>query len=199
MATVASLGIDVTEYRALQEQYVQSKKLESLGTLAGGVAHDFNNLLTVINGYSKIVMRGLGEQDPARPKIDQIRRAGKQAAELTQQLLAFSRRQIAQPRPLDLNSLLEESGEMFRSLLGEDIQLISEPGHPLGLVMADPGQMHRVLMNLLLNARDAMPDGGKVTIRTHTIHVTSESRAHSCSGGLRHGHRHGRADPRAVV
>ena len=175
MATVASLGFDVTEYRALQEQYVQSKKLESLGTLAGGVAHDFNNLLTVINGYSKIVMRGLGEQDPARPKIDQIRRAGKQAAELTQQLLAFSRRQIAQPRPLDLNSLLEESGEMFRSLLGEDIQLISEPGHPLGLVMADPGQMHRVLMNLLLNARDAMPDGGKVTIRTHTIHVTSES------------------------
>ncbi len=170
MAIVASLGIDVTEYRALQEQHLMSQKLESLGTLAGGVAHDFNNLLTVINGYSNIVMRGLGEQDPVRPKIDQIRKAGKQAAELTQQLLAFSRRQITQPRPLDLNSLIEESGEMFRALLGENIELTSTPGHPLGMVMADPGQMHQVLMNLLVNARDAMPDGGKkLTIRTHSI------------------------------
>ena len=176
MAIVASLGIDVTEYRALQEQYLQSQKLESLGTLAGGVAHDFNNLLTVINGYSNIVMRGLDEHDPVRPKIEQIRKAGKQAAELTQQLLAFSRRQITQPRPLDLNSLIEESGEMFRALLGEDIELTWEPGQPLGMVMADPGQMHRVLMNLLVNARDAMPSGGKVSIRTHTINVTSESR-----------------------
>ena len=175
MATVASLGIDVTEYRALQEQYLMSQKLESLGTLAGGVAHDFNNLLTVINGYSNIVMRGLDEQDPVRPKIEQIRKAGKQAAELTQQLLAFSRRQITQPRPLDLNSLIEESGEIFRSLLGENIELACVPGHPLGLVMADPGQMHRVLMNLLVNARDAMPNGGKVSIRTHTINVTAES------------------------
>jgi PAS domain S-box-containing protein len=175
MTTVASLGTDVTEYRTLQEQYLMSQKLESLGTLAGGVAHDFNNLLTVINGYSNIVMRGLGEQDPVRPKIEQIRKAGKQAAELTQQLLAFSRRQITQPRPLDLNSLLEESGEMFRTLLGENIELTSAPDHPLGMVMADPGQMHRVLMNLLVNARDAMPNGGKVSIRTHTINVTSES------------------------
>ncbi len=176
MTTVASLGIDVTEYRVLQEQYLQSQKLESLGTLAGGVAHDFNNLLTVINGYSNIVMRGLSEQDPVRPRIEQIRKAGKQAADLTQQLLAFSRRQITQPRPLDLNSLIEESGEMFRALLGEEIELTSEPGQPLGMVMADPGQMHRVLMNLLVNARDAMPNGGKVSIRTHTINVTSESR-----------------------
>jgi PAS domain S-box-containing protein len=176
MSSVASLGNDVTEYRALQEQYLMSQKLESLGTLAGGVAHDFNNLLTVINGYSNIVMRGLGEEDPARPKIEQIRKAGKQAAELTQQLLAFSRRQITQPRPVDLNTLLEESGEMFRSLLGENIELIIVPGHPLGMVMADPGQMHRVLMNLLVNARDAMPNGGKVSIRTHTINVTAESR-----------------------
>ena len=177
MAIVASLGSDVTEYRALQEQYLMSQKLESLGTLAGGVAHDFNNLLTVINGYSNIVMRGLREHDPVRPKIEQIRKAGKQAAELTQQLLAFSRRQITQPRPLDLNGLIEESGEMFRTLLGEDIELTAEPGQPLGMVMADPGQMHRVLMNLLVNARDAMPNGGKVSIRTHTINVTSESRA----------------------
>ncbi len=176
MTTVASLGTDVTEYKALQEQYLQSQKLESLGTLAGGVAHDFNNLLTVINGYSNIVMRGLGEQDPVRPKLEQIRKAGKQAAELTQQLLAFSRRQITQPRPLDLNSLVAESGEMFRALLGEEIELTTVPGQPLGLVMADPGQMHRVLMNLLVNARDAMPNGGKVSIRTHTINVTGESR-----------------------
>ena len=103
VVAVASLGADVTDHRALQEQYLQSQKLESLGTLAGGVAHDFNNLLTVINGYSDIVFRSLGERDAVRPKIDQIRKAGARAAELTQQLLAFSRRQITQPRAVDLN------------------------------------------------------------------------------------------------
>ncbi len=173
VTAVASLGADVTEHRALQEQYLQSQKLESLGTLAGGVAHDFNNLLTVINGYSDIVFQTLGERDTARPEIDEIRKAGARAAELTQQLLAFSRRQIAQPRPLDLNRMIEESGGMFRTLLGEDIELVVNLGRPLGHVLADPGQMHRVIMNLLANARDAMPDGGKLVIQTMNVAIST--------------------------
>ena len=173
VVAIASLGADVTDHRALQERYLQSQKLESLGTLAGGVAHDFNNLLTVINGYSDMVFRSLREGDPARPKIDQIRKAGERAAELTQQLLAFSRRQIAQPRPVDLNRMVEESGAMFRSLLGDDIELATRLSRPLGQVMADPGQIHQVLMNLLANARDAMPDGGRVTIETRNVAVAS--------------------------
>ena len=173
VVAIASLGADVTDHRALQERYLQSQKLESLGTLAGGVAHDFNNLLTVINGYSDMVFRSLREGDAVRPKIDQIRKAGERAAELTQQLLAFSRRQIAQPRPVDLNGMVEESGGMFRSLLGEDIELATRLSRPLGQVMADPGQMHQVLMNLLANARDAMPDGGRVTIETRNVAVAN--------------------------
>jgi PAS domain S-box-containing protein len=174
---VASLGADVTEHRALQEQYLQSQKLESLGTLAGGVAHDFNNLLTVINGYSDIVLDSLGEQDAVRPKIDQIRKAGARAAELTQQLLAFSRRQISQPRPLDLNRMIDESAAMFRTLLGEDIELTIDLGESLGQVLADSGQIHRVFMNLLANARDAMPDGGKLAIRTMSVAISAGSLA----------------------
>jgi PAS domain S-box-containing protein len=169
VTALASLGADVTEHRALQEQYLQSQKLESLGTLAGGVAHDFNNLLTVINGYSEIVFQTLGEHDAARSEIDEIRKAGARAAELTQQLLAFSRKQIAQPRALDLNRMIEESGSMFRTLLGEDIELVLTLGRPLGQVLADPGQMHRVIMNLLANARDAMPGGGKLIIETMNV------------------------------
>jgi PAS domain S-box-containing protein len=173
VVAIASVGADVTDHRALQERYLQSQKLESLGTLAGGVAHDFNNLLTVINGYSDMVFWSLSEGDAARPKIDEIRKAGARAAELTQQLLAFSRRQIAQPQPVDLNGMVEESGAMFRSLLGERIELATRLSHPLGQVMADPGQMHRVLMNLLTNARDAMSEGGRVTIETMNVAVAS--------------------------
>jgi two-component system, cell cycle sensor histidine kinase and response regulator CckA len=166
VAAVASLGPDVTEHRALQEQYLQSQKLESLGTLAGGVAHDFNNLLTVINGYSDIAFQSLSDRDAVRSKIDQIRKAGARAAELTQQLLAFSRRQITQPRPLDLNRVIEESAGMFRTLLGEDIELVTTLSPSLRPVMADQGQLHQVLMNLMANARDAMPAGGRLTIET---------------------------------
>jgi PAS domain S-box-containing protein len=157
--------------RESQERYLQAQKLESIGRLAGGVAHDFNNLLTVINGYSDIVYGKLPVQDPLRPRVDQIRRAGERAAELTQQLLAFSRKQMIQPRPLDLNTVVADAELMFRRLLGEDIELITrlEPG--LGLVMADPGQMHQVLMNLVVNARDAMPDGGQLFIETAEVEV----------------------------
>ncbi|HWD00820.1 MAG TPA: PAS domain S-box protein [Candidatus Sulfopaludibacter sp.] len=169
LAGVASLGADLTEHRALQAQLLQSQKLESLGTLAGGVAHDFNNLLTVINGYSDLVLNALSTDDSVRPKINQIRSAGERAAELTQQLLAFSRRQIAKPRPFNLNRMLQDSGVMFRALLGEEIELVERLGDSLGQVVADPGQMHQVLMNLLTNARDAMPGGGKLIVETGNI------------------------------
>ena len=157
--------------RESHERYLQAQKLEGIGRLAGGVAHDFNNLLTVINGYSDIIYQKLGPEDPLRPRVDQVRRAGARAADLTQQLLAFSRKQVIQPRPLDLNAVVEESERMFRRLLGEDIHLITrlEPG--LGLVMADEGQMHQVLMNLVVNARDAMPDGGKLFLETARVDI----------------------------
>jgi PAS domain S-box-containing protein len=174
VTAVASLGADVTQHRILLEQYLQSQKLESLGTLAGGVAHDFNNLLTVINGYSDIVLRTLGDHDSLRPQIDEIRKAGARAAELTQQLLVFSRKQITQPRLVNLNRLIEESDGMFRTLLGEDIELVVNLGKPLGRVLTDPGQMHRVIMNLLANARDAMPAGGKLVLETRKVTISTE-------------------------
>jgi PAS domain S-box-containing protein len=159
--------------RESQERYLQAQKLESIGRLAGGVAHDFNNLLTVINGYSDMVYRKLAPDDPLRPRIDQVLRAGTRAAELTQQLLAFSRKQVIQPRPLDLNAVVEDSAGMFRRLLGEDIQLITTLHPSLGLVMADHGQMHQVLMNLVVNARDAMPDGGELFLETAEVEINA--------------------------
>ncbi len=161
--------------RESQERYLQAQKLESIGQLAGGVAHDFNNLLTVINGYSDIVYRKLHPDDPLRPRIDQIRQAGARAADLTRQLLAFSRKQVIQPCPVDLNQVVAESERMFRRVLGEDIQLITTLHPSLSLVLADPGQMHQVLMNLVVNARDAMPDGGNLFIGTKELDVDART------------------------
>ena len=152
--------------RTSQERFMQAQKLESIGRLAGGVAHDFNNLLTVINGYSDLVFQQLGPADPMRVQIDEIRKAGSRAAELTQQLLAFGRKQVGRPRAISLSSLVEESQKMFQRLLGEDIHLVTRLDPALGLVMADPGHIHQVLMNLAVNARDAMPDGGTLVIET---------------------------------
>ncbi len=149
-----------------QERYMQAQKLEGIGRLAGGVAHDFNNLLTVINGYSDLVYHQLPEPDPKRSQVDEIRKAGARAAELTQQLLAFGRKQVGRPRPLNLNSVVEESEKMLRRLLCEDVQLITRLDPSLGLVTADPGHVHQVLMNLAVNARDAMPDGGTLVVET---------------------------------
>src|SRR4029453_2565892 len=129
--------------RESRERDVQAQKLESIGRLAGGVAHDFNNLLTVINGYSDLVYRQLPEPDIKRSHVDEIRKAGARAAELTQQLLVFSRKQVGRPRPLNLNSVVEESEKMLRRLLGEDVQLITRLDPSLGLVMAHPGQVHQ--------------------------------------------------------
>jgi PAS domain S-box-containing protein len=171
----ARLGIarDTTERKraekeraSLQEQLQQAQKLESIGRLAGGVAHDFNNLLTVINGYSDLLLNQLDEEDPLREHVDEIFKAGTRAVGLTRQLLAFSRKQVVEPKPLDLNAVVAESTNMLRRLLGEDIELVAELDPSLGMVMADPGQVHQVLMNLAVNARDAMPGGGRLVIKT---------------------------------
>ena len=165
------------ELRETQERYLQAQKLESIGRLAGGVAHDFNNLLTVINGYSALVHRKLAESDPLRSQVDEIRKAGERAADLTQQLLAFGRKQISRPSPVNLNAAVQECEKMFHHVIGEDIELTTMLSPGLGLVLADPGQIHQVLMNLVVNSRDAMPDGGKLLIATCPVEIDSRAAA----------------------
>nr|MDA8121055.1 ATP-binding protein [Deltaproteobacteria bacterium] len=157
---------NITERRKLEEQLRQSQKMEAVGRLAGGVAHDFNNLLTVINGYGEILLRRIGEDSTLRREVDEIRKAGERASMLTRQLLAFSRRQVLQPKVLDLNATVSGMTTMLRRLIGEDIDLRILPGEGLGRVKADPGQVEQIILNLVLNARDAMPGGGRLTIET---------------------------------
>jgi PAS domain S-box-containing protein len=162
---------DVTERKRMEEQYLQAQKMESVGRLAGGVAHDFNNLLTIINGYSDILLREIGPVDPSREGLEQIRVAGEQAKEVTQKLLAFSRKQVTEPKPVNLNLVVAEAEKMFGRLIGEDIEFITRLDPELGEVMADPGQLHQVLMNLAVNARDSMPRGGKLIIETRNVTI----------------------------
>jgi signal transduction histidine kinase len=151
------------------EQLRQAQKMEAIGNLAGGIAHDFNNLLTVITGYSELVLKKIPETDPQRRKLEEIKKAGDRAAALTQQLLAFSRRQILQPKIVDLNGIISAMGSMLQRLVGEDVQVNIALAPDLGRVKADPGQLEQVIMNLVVNARDAMPSGGKVTIETVNV------------------------------
>jgi two-component system cell cycle sensor histidine kinase/response regulator CckA len=162
---------DVTERKRLEEQLRQSQKLESVGLLAGGVAHDFNNLLTVIIGYSDLTRHQLGENDPLRQNINEIRKAAERASGLTRQLLAFSRKQLLQPKVLDLTSTVAEMDKMLQRLIGEDVHLATILDPQLKKVKADPGQIEQVLMNLAVNARDAMPGGGKLTIETKNVYL----------------------------
>lgn len=162
---------DVTELKRLEEQFRQAQKMEAVGRLAGGVAHDFNNLLTVINGYSELVFNRLRPDDPNRKPLAEIQKAGERAANLTRQLLAVSRKQMLQPQVVSLNTLLGDLLKLLQPLLGEDIELALVPDARLGLAKVDPGQFEQAIINLAVNARDAMPQGGRLTIETHNIEL----------------------------
>jgi len=157
------------ENMALEEQLRQSQKMEAVGQLAGGVAHDFNNLLTVINGNCEFSLLELKEEDPLKETLDEIKRAGERAAALTRQLLAFSRRQILEMKVVDLNSLIQDLQKMLRRVIGEDVDLKTSLSGNLGRVKADPGQIEQVIMNLAVNARDAMRSGGNLIIETANV------------------------------
>jgi PAS domain S-box-containing protein len=165
---------DVTERRLLEEQYRQAQKMEAVGRLAGGVAHDFNNLICVVSGYSELLLNRLPASSPLREAVGHIKQAGDQAAALTRHLLTFSRKQILSPHRLDLNAIVQHTSQMLRRVIGEDIELITRPGPDLWSVEADPGQLEQVLMNLAVNARDAMPQGGRLTIETRNVEVSGQ-------------------------
>jgi PAS domain S-box-containing protein len=160
--------------RALQAQVMQSQKLEAVGQLAGGVAHDFNNLLTVINGYADL-LHATTTDHTIRPGLEQVRRAGERAASLTRQLLAFSRQSAMDIRVIDLNDSVNHAAHLLRRVVGEDVELVIEPAASTGLVRADPSQIERILINLVVNARDAMPDGGRVTIAVATTVIARDT------------------------
>jgi PAS domain S-box-containing protein len=165
---LGALGVyaDITQRKQLEQQLRQAQKMEAIGQLAGGVAHDFNNLLTVIGGRSSLLLQTMPPDDRARRSVELIERTSERAAGLTRQLLAFSRKQVLAPKALDLNTLVDGVMPMLRRLIGEQIEVVVVPGRDVGHVMADAGQMEQVVMNLVVNARDAMPEGGMVKIET---------------------------------
>ena len=162
---------DITDRRALETQLRHAQKMEAIGRLAGGVAHDFNNLLTIISGYSSILLENTGASGPFRNELEQIRTATDRAAALTRQLLAFSRQTVLQPRQVKLNEIVSNLEKMLKRFIGEDIELLTALDGDLGIVRVDPGQIEQVLMNLIVNARDAMPQGGKLTIQTENVYL----------------------------
>jgi PAS domain S-box-containing protein len=165
---------DISERKRLEEQLMQSQKMEAVGQLAGGIAHDFNNLLTVIKGYGQLSLLDLKESDPLWGNIQEIQKATQRASDLTRQLLAFSRRQILDLKVLNLNSLVRDLNKMLRRIIGEDIELITLLNEDLGRVKVDPGQIEQLILNLAVNARDAMPSGGKLIIETKNVEIDVE-------------------------
>jgi len=176
---IGGVGVDITERRQLEDQLRQSQKMEAIGRLAGGVAHDFNNLLTVISGYGHMIMRDLPHDDPLHSCVEEVLKAASRATSLTNQLLAFSRRQVIQPKVLDLNALVANMDRMLRRVIGEHIELETVLSPGIGSVKADAGQLEQVIMNLAVNARDAMPEGGRLSIRTSNVDVRRSSRVHT--------------------
>ena len=186
------LSLDITESKRTiaalsrsEEQVRQMQKMEAVGRLAGGVAHDFNNLLTAIMGYGQFLALRFGAEDPAGQDVQEILRAADRAASLTRQLLAFSRQQVLDPRVLELNTIVHDLERMLGRLIGEDVDLVFYPAEDLGRVKADPGQIEQALVNLVVNARDAMPDGGKLTIETGNVQLDpayAESRVEIAPG-----------------
>ena len=172
---------DITERKHLETQFSQSQKMETVGWLAGGIAHDFNNLLTVIKGYAKITLDQTKKEDPSREYIEEIMKAAERGGELTHQLLAFSRCQILDMKVLDLNSLVRGLEKMMRRVIGEDIEMFTALADDLGKVKADPGQIEHVILNLAVNARDAMPTGGRLAIETANVEL-DENYAHTHMG-----------------
>jgi signal transduction histidine kinase/ActR/RegA family two-component response regulator len=160
-----------------QKRMVNSARLEAVGQLAGGVAHDFNNLITIIKGYTDLLLSQLQPGDPSAKYAEEVRKAGDRAASLTRQLLAFSRKQVLQPQAVELNLVITNLQNMLKVLIGEHIEMVMVPGTGLPKVMADPGQIEQVIMNLVVNARDAMPDGGKIEVRTATVELDEATAA----------------------
>jgi PAS domain S-box-containing protein len=166
--------VDITERKRLEEQLAQSQKMESIGRLAGGVAHEFNNMLSVILGAADLLKQEVGEGEPGRKYLDHIVKAGQRSSEITRQLLAFSRKGLASPRPVDLNALVAESQKMLSLLIGADIKLSFHPAQELWIVKIDPMQVDQILMNLAANARDAMPEGGSLVIELDNVRIGAE-------------------------
>jgi len=176
---ICAIATDITERKSLEAQLRQAQKMEAIGQLAGGIAHDFNNLLTVINGYSELMLLSLPVEHPHCATFEQIRQAGEKASRLNRQLMAFSRQQVLQPKVLDLNAVVANIDTMLQRVIGEDIDLLTILSPGLASVKADPGQIEQVLMNLVVNARDAMPAGGRLTIETADVVLdTDYARTH---------------------
>jgi two-component system, cell cycle sensor histidine kinase and response regulator CckA len=173
MTRLIGTTVDLSDRKKLESQFQQAQKMEAVGRLAGGVAHDFNNLLTVINGYCDLLLMEKPRTDPDCESIVAIRDAGERAARLTQQLLAFSRKAIVEPKIVDLNELVAESTSLLRRLIGEDVSLVFVPDPALPRIRIDPGQIEQVVMNLVVNARDAMPTGGRLRIETTGVRISA--------------------------
>jgi PAS domain S-box-containing protein len=172
-ALMEGIIVDISERKQLEVQLQQSRRMEAVGRLAGGIAHDFNNLLTIIKGYTELALNRAGIRAELRPDIERIEDAAERAAALVRQLLAFSRRQVLQPKNLDLNNIVLGLDKLLRRLMGADIEMKTLVGEDVGTVKADPGQVEQVIMNLVVNARDAMPNGGRLTIETANVELDS--------------------------